>query len=73
MTREKTISKMTKIANELVKNYTLEKNQALWNMCYDWNSAHSEREGIFMCETTDDDDNVNGFMIEDDVWYWPED
>ncbi len=73
MTRNQTISKMMKMANELMKNYTWEKNKALWDMCYDWNSTHEESEEIFMCETSDDDDNVNGFMIEDDVWYWPED
>lgn len=73
MTRAQTISKMIKMANELVKDYSWEKNNELWDMCYDWNSTHPEREEIFMCETSDDDDNVNGFMIEDDVWYWPED
>ena len=68
--REKQIIKMMKMANKLVKNYSWELNQKLWDMCSDWNSTHDEDEEIFMCETCDDDDNVNGFMIEDDVWYW---
>ena len=68
--REKQIIKMMKMANKLVKNYSWELNQKLWDMCSDWNSTHDEDDEIFMCETCDDNDNVNGFMIEDDVWYW---
>ena len=68
--REKQIIKMMKMANKLVKNYSWELNQKLWDMCSDWNSTHDENDEIFMCETCDDNDNVNGFMIEDDVWYW---
>ena len=61
-----------KMADQLMVEYTLELNNKMWEMCYEWNSNHPDEE-IFMSETSDDEDNVNGFMIEDDVWYWKED
>ena len=74
--REQMIRFMCRIANKLVcdgfKNNTWRANRKLWRMCSDWNSTHDSREEIFMCETSDDDNNVNGFMIEDEVFYWQE-
>ena len=69
--KERMITKMVKLANDLVKNYTWEKNKALWSMCSDWNSNHEESEEIFMCELDADDEHPNGgFCIEDDCWYF---
>lgn len=70
MTREEMIGKLYKIANDLFKDYSYEKWNEMWSLCSDWNSTHDSREEIFMSETSDDEDRVNGFMIEDDVWRW---
>jgi hypothetical protein len=62
------------MANDLYKdhaeNWTWTAEQKIWTICCDWNRDHEDEE-IFMCETSDDDDNVNGFMIEDDLFYDP--
>ena len=72
MTREQMLRKLYKIANDLFKDYTLDKWNEMWGLCSDWNSTHDSREEIFMSEICDDEDRVNGFMIEDDVWRWEE-
>ena len=72
--RENVIKKMFDLANFISgdnwKNWTRDRENHLWDMCSDWNREHEDEE-IFMCETSDDDDNVNGFMIEDDPFYYP--
>ena len=71
MTRNETLKAMYKMANELVKDYSFDKNNALWEMAYDWNSEHEESEEIFMCEIWKEDGyEHDGFMIEDDIWYF---
>ena len=70
MTRNKMLKKLYKLANELLKNYTLDKWNEMWDLCCDWNRTHNESEEIFMSETCDEEERVNGFMIEDDVWRW---
>lgn len=69
--RRNYIDKMIKKANELVKDYTWDKNKELWDMAFDWNANHTEEEEIFMCEIWEEDGyDGNGFMIEDDYWYF---
>lgn len=69
MTREQTILKMVKMADELVKNYSYDKYNEIWEICSDWNREHEGSEEIFMCDyQSDDSAYVNGFMIEDDYW-----
>lgn len=69
--RRKYLENMYKKANELVKNFTYEKNCELWDMAYSWNANHSEEEEIFMCEIWKEDGyDGDGFMIEDDYWYF---
>ena len=70
MTRNETLKKLYRIANDLLKDYTLDKWNEMWDLCYDWNSTHDSNEEIFMSETCDEEEQVNGFMIEDDVWRW---
>ena len=73
MTRSEYIQEMFKKANELVKNYTWGKNCELWDMAYVWNANHEESEEIFMCEIWEEDGyDGNGFMIEDDCWFFEE-
>ena len=67
--REKVLEKMFKLAVDVVDNYTAEKNNKLWDMSLDWNREHEDCE-IIMCETCDDNGNVNGFMIEDYPYYF---
>lgn len=70
MTRNETLKKLYRIANDLFKNYTLDKWNEMWDLCCDWNSTHDSSKEIFMSETCDEEERVNGFMIEDDVWRW---
>ena len=70
MTRNETLKKLYRIANDLLKDYTLDKWNEMWDLCYEWNSTHDSNEEIFMSETCDEEEQVNGFMIEDDVWRW---
>ena len=70
--RQKYINKMVELANDIVKNYTWEKWERLWSMSSDWNSKHSEKEEIAMCEHENDEGVVDGFYIEDDYWIIPE-
>lgn len=73
MTRDKYIEEMFRKANELIKDYTWEKNCELWDMAYEWNATHEESEEIFMSEIWEEDGyEGNGFMIEDDVWFFEE-
>ena len=72
MTRNKTIDKMIKMAIAITgknsDNWTRTAENAIWEMCCDWNSEHEEEE-IFMCEIdTEEDGYVNGFAIEDDYF-----
>lgn len=54
-----------------MENYSWEANSELWEMASSWNSEHDESEEIFMCEIWEEDGyDGNGFMIEDDYWYF---
>lgn len=69
MTRAEMIKEMMTKANELKKNYTWKGWEEIWDMCYDWNGTHSEREEIFMAEHENEETGmVDGFYIEDDYW-----
>lgn len=69
--RKRTIEKMYKMANGLVENYSWEANCKLWDMAYEWNGNHDEEDEIFMCEIYREDGyDADGFMIEDDYWYF---
>lgn len=72
MTRDEMITSMFEKANNLLKNYTWDAYQEIWDMSLDWNREHDESDEIFMSETCDDDGNVNGFMIEDYPYYFEE-
>lgn len=68
MTKQKVIEQMVQIANELTKNYTWDKFNALLDLCSDWNEEHEE-EYIFMCDHVSEETGLtNGFYIEDDYW-----
>lgn len=75
--RDKLINKMVKMAIAITgKNsdkWTRDAENAIWEMCSDWNSEHYDgmydEAEIFMCDyQTDDSEFVNGFMIEDDYF-----
>lgn len=70
MTRTETIKKMMNKANQMYENgWTRDKENAIWDIAYDWNREHEESEEIFMCEIWKDDGyDGDGFMIEDDYW-----
>ena len=71
MKRAEYIQEMIVKANELVENYSYDKNRELWEMAYDWNANHDESEEIFMSELWKEDGYDNdGFAIEDDCWYF---
>ena len=77
MKKDKMVEKMYKLANEITgkntKNYTWEKGSKLWDMASEWNSTHEDSE-IFMCEVHKEDGyEYDGFMIEDDIFYYVED
>lgn len=67
--KQKELNKLFKLAEELISDYTWEKYSKLWGECSDWNREHEDEE-IFMCETSDENDYVNGFMIEDYAFYY---
>ena len=68
MTKQKVLEQMIKKANALLKNWTRDGENEIWNMALDWNREHEDDE-IFMCEyQSEDSATVNGFMIEDDYW-----
>ncbi len=69
MTRDKMIEKLMEMASELIKSYDYEKNNKMWELCSDWNTEHEDEE-IFMSDVAGDDNVVNGFMIEDYIYYW---
>jgi hypothetical protein len=69
MARAEMIRKMMDKADELRKNYTYQGWEEIWEMCYEWNSTHSEEEEIFMAEHENEETGyVDGFYIEDDYW-----
>lgn len=76
MTRRETVDLMMKKADELVVNWSYDKEREIWNMAYDWNSEHYGYVGlddgeIFMCEKFNDDETeLIGFCIEDDYWLY---
>ena len=71
MTRTETIKEIMKKSNELMKNWTRDGENEIWNMAYDWNRDHDESEEIFMCEKYDDElEELVGFYIEDDFWLY---
>ncbi len=70
VTRDEMIRTLMEKARELVKNYTWDASCELWSMCSDWNTDHEECDEIFMSDTSDDDNVVNGFMIEDYVFIY---
>ena len=67
--KEKTIRKMWEMVDKLYGNYSRDEEMKIWDLCYEWNSEHEDDE-IFMCETGDEGNTVNGFMIEDDCFYY---
>ena len=69
------ICKAYHMAIDMIQNYSWDKYRNLWDFVLEWNDDHYEDESmwIFMCETSDDDDNVNGIMIEDTPFYFKED
>lgn len=68
MTKTQVIDQMVKKANALLKGWTRDGENEIWNMALDWNREHEDDE-IFMCEyQSEDSATVNGFMIEDDYW-----
>lgn len=64
MRREKLIEKMIQKAKAIsganAKNYSKDKENELWRMASD--------NDIFMCEHFDDNNNLDGFYIEDDYF-----
>ena len=66
--RAEMIAKLERIGMELVKDYNWDTYCKMWDMCSDWNRDHEESLEIFMSEVSDDDDNVDGFMIEDRIF-----
>lgn len=60
--RTDTINRMCEIAIELTENYDRRVEEVIWNMAYDFNDAHEEREAILVCQTDD------GIGIEDDLF-----
>lgn len=75
MTRTEYLQEMVKRANGLIEDYTVEKDNELWEMSSSWNSNHSSDEEIAMCELWEDEngnetDEMTGFTIEDDRWFY---
>lgn len=70
MERDELVGKMLKLANQLIKSPSWELECKLWDMCSDWNRSHRVGLEIFLSEISDDNDNVIGFMIEDEMFYW---
>ena len=55
------------MAKELSVKYDYNKNNEMWELCYEWNSEHEDQE-IFMCEDEDENGNFR-YFIEDDYFY----
>lgn len=71
MTKKQMVDRLVDKANELAETNRLNFHEAkaIWNMCLNWNDEqYDESEQIFMCECFDDNDEVNGFYIEDGRW-----
>lgn len=77
MTRRETIEKMIQMAKEITgensENWTRDKENAIWDICYDWNrehyDGHYDEAEIFMCEMWKADGyEHDGFFIEDDYF-----
>lgn len=62
---------MFRKANEVIKNWTRDGEDDLWHMANEWNRFNDDSE-IFMCELCDENNHINGFMIEDDTFYYQE-
>lgn len=65
--RETTLKKLYKMALDLSEKYDYKKNNEMWGLCSDWNSAHEDEE-IFMCEDEDENGEFR-YFIEDDYFY----
>lgn len=65
--RETVLKKLYKMAQELARAYDRDKYNAMWELCYEWNSEHGEAE-IFMCEDEDEAGEFR-YYIEDDYFY----
>ena len=73
MKREKCLKKMYGLAVDLTKCYSREKENAIWDMAYDYNRNHYDDREIFVCEKYDDDtDELVGICIEDDYFIFAE-
>lgn len=62
-------TKLSKMANEVVKNWTRAGEDAIWEASSDWNREHPDCE-LAVYEVSNDDDEVVGFAIEDEVFYY---
>lgn len=68
LTKKETISLMMEKANKIYKDgWSWDAEMEIWSICSEWNSEHDEDE-IAMYEHSDENNIVNGFYIEDDVW-----
>lgn len=63
--REKTISKLYDLANDLRKNWTREKENTLWEIASDYNREHDNE--IFVCEDWENNETKR-LYIEDDYF-----
>lgn len=79
MTRAETIKKMVEMASTITgtnsDKYDYNVENAIWDMCMDWNREHYDGRGedaeIFMAEDEDEDGNYR-FYIEDDYFTYYE-
>lgn len=76
MTKAQVIRKMYEKANMVMRNWTRDGENEIWDMALNWNRNHEDDE-IFMCEFSqdaegNDTERVTGFMIEDDFWLYEE-
>ena len=76
MTKAQVIRKMYEKANMVMRNWTRDGENEIWDMALNWNRNHEDDE-IFMCEFSQDAEGndtgrVTGFMIEDDYWLYEE-
>lgn len=64
MSREGYLRVMYSKANALMKHYTRQGEDEVWQMSSDWNACHDESDEIAVYELD------NGFMIEDAPYYY---
>lgn len=70
MNRSEMVSKLHKLANEIIIEYTWEKFNEIFKLASNWNSEHIEKEEIFVSEIYSEDGYENdGIVIEDDIYY----